>query len=195
MNTLWMYWHFKNAIKDKDRKKIKRMASTGGYIKGGVMGKDGKDKEGGDARDTDVSFSNEKYFYDLLCHFVEEANKEAEWRFDIDWYEDVQIAKYKKNQHYGWHNDGVSDHSGKYSGDEKNFSSRVRKLSLVALLSNGYSGGEFMIQSPYKDEPEKPDLEIGDVIVFPSYLQHISTPITKGIKYSMSMWCLGPPFK
>ena len=195
MNTRWIYWHFKKAIKNKDRKKIISMASKKGYIEATTLSKDNKSERNPKARDTDVSFSSDKYLYNLICPFVVEANKSAEWIFDIDWYEDVQIAKYKKNQHYDWHNDGRSDNSGKYGKDAGNFANKVRKLSLVAILSNGYSGGEFLIKSPYSDEPEKPDLGVGDIIVFPSYLQHTSNPVTKGTKYSLAMWCLGPPFR
>jgi len=190
-----MYWHFTDVIKNTDRKKIIKLASKNGYKDATTLDIDGNRQSDKKSRSTDVSFFSDKYLYNLLCPFVIEANKFAGWFFDINWYEDVQIARYKKNQHYTWHNDGISDHSGKYGADEGNFANKVRKLSLVAILSNGYSGGEFRIKSPYKAEPDKPDLRIGDVIVFPSYIQHTSTPITKGIKYSASMWCLGPPFK
>ena len=40
-----------------------------------------------------------------------------------------------------------------------------------------------------------PEIKVGDVIVFPSYVFHRSTSISKGTKYSAAMWCLGPPFK
>ena len=196
MNTQWIYWHFKDVIKDKERKKLIRVSYKKGYKKGTVLTEDGgHGKDGGKSRDTDVAFSDKQFLYDILCPFVSAANKSAGWNFDIDWFESVQIARYKKNQHYAWHNDGVSDHSGKYGENQGNFANKVRKLSLVAILSNGYTGGEFLIKSPYSDKPDKPDLGVGDVIVFPSYLQHTSTPITKGTKYSAAMWCLGPPFK
>ena len=47
---------------------------------------------------------------------------------------------------------------------------------------------------PLKDNRFEPDIDAGDIIVFPSYLWHTSTPVIKGTKTSLAMWCLGPPF-
>ena len=37
--------------------------------------------------------------------------------------------------------------------------------------------------------------EQGTIIVFPSFLQHCVSPVTKGIRYSLVNWTLGRPFK
>ena len=34
-------------------------------------------------------------------------------------------------------------------------------------------------------------MNVGDAVVFPSYLWHRSDPVTKGEKQSIAMWCLG----
>ena len=34
----------------------------------------------------------------------------------------------------------------------------------------------------------------GSIIVFPSYVYHQGTPITRGTRYSMVLWSLGQPF-
>ncbi len=68
----------------------------------------------------------------------------------------------------------------------------------MACLSNGYVGGdlELALQEQEKEnEVLYPEMKVGDVIVFPSYIFHRSTEITKGTKYSAAMWCLGPPFR
>ena len=36
---------------------------------------------------------------------------------------------------------------------------------------------------------------LGDLVVFPSYLDHKVAPVTKGIRYSVVAWFGGPPFK
>jgi len=33
------------------------------------------------------------------------------------------------------------------------------------------------------------------IIVFPSDMEHRVAPVTKGIRYSLVVWFLGPPFK
>ena len=35
----------------------------------------------------------------------------------------------------------------------------------------------------------------GSIIVFPSFLYHQVTPITKGTRYSLVMWVLGRPWQ
>ena len=197
MVTAYSYWLFKNVIHSKDRKNIKRIASEIGYYDADTKmthTDHSNAPKDNNLRSTDVTFSDQQYFYDLLCPFVNGANESAGWHFDLDWFSPVQIAKYKKNQHYDWHIDGSSDKHGSNN-------SKVRKLSLVAILSNGYLGGEFELSVNHRgrncvaNEILNPELSVGDVIVFPSFVWHRSTPITKGTKYSASMWCLGPPFK
>ena len=35
----------------------------------------------------------------------------------------------------------------------------------------------------------------GSMIIFPSFLDHCVTPITKGTRYSLVLWSVGDPFK
>jgi len=197
VQTKYSYWLFRDVIPEKDRNKVKRIAKKSGYLIATTKDKEGKtsdpDKK---VRDTTAAFSNDPYLYDLLCPFVHQANESAGWRYDLDWFESVQIARYKKNQHYAWHTDGGGDHFGAYP--EGNSKGKVRKVSLVACLSNGYVGGdlELALQEQEKEnEILYPEMKVGDVIVFPSFVFHRSTSITKGTKYSVAMWCLGPPFR
>ena len=197
MQAKYSYWVYRDVISEKDRNKVKRIAKKSGYSEAFTGGRDGesknKDKK---LRDTDVAWSNDQYLYDLFCPFVHHANEQAGWKYDLDWFESVQIVKYKKNQHYSWHRDGSGDHFGTYS--EGNSKGKVRKVSLVACLSNGYVGGDLELALQKQDEENEvlyPEMKVGDVIVFPSYVYHRSTSITKGTKYSAAMWCLGAPFK
>jgi len=198
VKTKYSYWLFKDVIQEKDRKKIKCLASKSGYKEATTKLSDNSNNPTLDkkVRNSNISFSHDQYFYDLFCQFVHFANEQAGWKYDVDWFEGVQIAKYKKDQHYSWHKDGSGDHFGAYT-DEGNLKGKVRKLSLVSCISNGFDGGEleFSIEDKGKNLILTPELKIGDVIVFPSFVQHRSTPITKGIKYSVAMWCLGPPFR
>ena len=197
MQTKYSYWVYRGALSEKARNKVKRIAKKSKYSEATTQDRDRKNKElDKKERDTDTAFSDDQYLYDLLCPFVHDANESAGWKFDLDWFESVQIARYKKNQHYTWHTDGNGDHFGAYS--EGSSKGKVRKVSLVACLSNGYVGGdlELSLQRPEEEnEILHPEMKVGDVIVFPSYVFHRSTEITKGTKYSAAMWCLGAPFK
>jgi len=199
MQTKYSYWLFKDVLPQKDRNKIKRIAKKSGYREAET--KNDKDHSTNEkntkVRNTDVAFSNDQYIYDILCPFVHGANDQAGWKYDLDWFESVQIARYKKNQHYAWHTDGAGDHFGVYNSNDRS-GGKVRKVSLVACLSNGYVGGdlELALQEQGKENTILyPEMSVGDVIVFPSYVFHRSTAISKGTKYSAAMWCLGPPFR
>ena len=198
MQTKYSYWLFKNVLSEKDRNKIKQTAKKSGYAEATIGNADNVAEETEKKlRNTDIAFSNDRYLYDLFCPFVYSANEVSGWRYDLDWFEDIQIARYKKNQYYGWHTDGGSDHFGVYP-EGINSGGKVRKVSLVAFLSNGYAGGDLELALQRQGEENEvlyPEIGVGDVIVFPSYVFHRSTPITKGTKYSASMWCLGLPFK
>ena len=63
------------------------------------------------------------------------------------------------------------------------------------LKNNIGSELDYSETNMFKDEyTENPKLEEGSIIVFPSFLQHRVAPITKGIRYSLVAWFLGPPF-
>lgn len=202
MKNKYSYWLFNGAIHRKDRDKIKRIASKSGYsdatIHAGEEGNPmGITEPSPETRKSGISFIDQGYIYQLLCPYINGANESAGWNFDIDWVEPVQIARYSKNEHYTWHRDGGSDAHHSYK-EGINVRGKVRKLSLVTKLSDNYTGGElqFSLQGMRAEhERLEVDMEIGDVIVFPSFVFHRSAPVTKGIKYSATMWSLGSPFK
>jgi PKHD-type hydroxylase len=68
-----------------------------------------------------------------------------------------------------------------------------RKLSLVCQLSDPseYEGGELQINTGQVVVLEK---EKGTVIIFPSYMLHRVTPVTKGTRRSLVLWIEGPAF-
>ena len=53
-----------------------------------------------------------------------------------------------------------------------------------------YEGGELRLFGVGKLEEEK-----GRLSFFPSFLPHEVTPVTKGVRYSLVVWFLGPPWE
>lgn len=171
-------------------------------------------------RDSEVTWLNDKWIYDLIFPFVYQANSLAGWNYDIDWGETLQFTVYEKDMFYGWHFDGESCHYSKYKRhipgvspeiDKQNKNkyaaypemvNKVRKLSLTLNLTdpNDYEGGNLMFDyGPHHVgdryhicEDIRPR---GSIIIFPSYIYHQVTPVTKGTRYSLVMWSLGYPFK
>lgn len=112
------------------------------------------------------------------------ANNACKWDYEINMREAVQFARYGVNQHYNWHVD-IFPLSGKETD---------RKVTVVVLLNDPseFEGGEFQIRlySEYAAPLSK-----GSMIAFPSTLEHRVTPVTKGVRYSATVWTAGPRFK
>lgn len=204
MQNKYAYWIFRNAISEEAMGKIKEIANQAGYGTATFLNRETNEK----SRDSGVAWSSDLYLYEVFSRFVYDANESSGWKYDIDYFESIQIARYEKNQHYAWHDDGAGDHFGVYGGEnpvstdvpDDNYTGKVRKLSLVSCISNGYVGGDLELSIQNRNpniynETLYPKMKYGDVIVFPSYIFHRSTPVTKGTKYSVAMWCLGAPFK
>ena len=72
----------------------------------------------------------------------------------------------------------------------------VRKLSMSVLLNDNFEGGAFEFATYGKEDCIITPIEVeaGSVIVFPSWMEHRVAPVTKGIRYSLVTWFVGPPF-
>lgn len=150
-------------------------------------------------RTSKVAWSNEQWVYDLIWPYMEEANELAGWKYDIKGAESVQIGKYTEGGFYNFHRDGKSDHFGVYNTPDNKFKhGNARKLSISIILNDDYEGGGFQFATLEKEASKiyTPDFsEAGSVIVFPSFMMHRVKPVTKGTRYSLVTWFLGPPFK
>jgi len=125
---------------------------------------------------------SEKLFK-LIRNAVIKINRDY-WNLELTGFtEPLQFTHYPAgNGHYIWHMD---------SG---NGNLSLRKLSVVIQLSNPntYEGGELQVQTEGRVIADK---EQGNVIFFPSYMQHRVTPVTRGERYSLVLWISGPPYR
>ena len=204
------YW-FKQGLSDKEIKKIRKKAGSnwdGAVVdmkrgttdeerKTGLIPDPGVDKK---TRISDVIWINEQWLYDLIWPWMERANERAGWNYEIDAAEDMQITRYKPGGFYSWHSDGLHDHLSKHKCPDKPFvHDKVRKLSMTVLLNDNYEGGEFEFISYSKEETfiDAPmgKHKKGQIIVFPSTMEHRVRPVSKGIRYSAVVWFLGPPMR
>lgn len=127
-----------------------------------------------------------EWVMDRIVRIVAEANRTA-FRFDIDGFdESAQVARYgaEREGHFDWHAD---------IGDGR-LAAR-RKLTMVIQLSDPaeYDGGALEVM-PSAQVIESPR-ERGTATLFPSYLLHRVTPVTRGARHSLTIWAHGPAFR
>ena len=150
------------------------------------------------SRISEVVWSKDQWLYDIIWPYMEKANFNSGWRYNIKYAESMQITKYEKSGFYTFHRDGKGDHLSSYNRPDNGFlHGNVRKLSMTVLLNNDYEGGEFQFTSYNREKCTITTVEqnkIGSIIVFPSYMEHRITPVIKGTRYSLVVWFLGPPF-
>lgn len=126
---------------------------------------------------------------DYLSSYFYKANSSA-FAFDLGKSLDIEMqfteydaeysGQYKLHHDIDWQSDKLYQ----------------RKLSMVIQLSdpNEYEGGNLCfseVENPNQDDLRKK----GSVIVFPSYLQHAVTEVTKGKRYSLVLWLSGPRWR
>ena len=160
-------------------------------------GKKGDYKPDPKQRISDVAWTNDQWLYDIIWPFMERANDEAGWKYNIKAAESAQITRYKKGGFYKFHQDGNGDHLSAYNNPTNAFMhGHVRKLSMSVMLNDNFDGGAFEFASYAKEECTITPVEAtaGSVIVFPSIMEHRVAPITKGTRYSLVCWFVGPPF-
>jgi len=125
-----------------------------------------------------------KLYRDLFL-LGEETNRNH-FDFDIDHVSDLlhHVIYPEDSGHLTWHTD--------IGGKTVN----CRKLAMTVQLSDPeeYEGGKFQIWTG-GEEYNTLDLKKGDVCVFPAYLLHRVTPVTKGQRKVLVFWIGGRHFR
>ena len=149
-------------------------------------------------RITDICWTTEQWLYDLIWPYMLAANKNSGWNLDISAAEFMQIARYKKGGFYGFHRDGASDSLASYDKPENSFMhGNVRKISMSLVLNDDFEGGELEFATYNAGECEIVPIELnaGDMIFFTSGMEHRVAAVTKGVRYSLVSWFVGPPVR
>ena len=123
------------------------------------------------------------WIYKKLASLAITCNNERYWFDLLGFQQDLQLTRYSEGDFFEWHLDfgagGIS----------------ARKLSMTIQLSDPdeYEGGDlqFMINQKVVNAPR----EKGTIIIFPSFIIHRVTPITKGVRQSIVGWVSGPPYR
>ena len=129
------------------------------------------------------------WFLEKIYDNIQKFNSDEEFGFGFDirgMFEPPSLMKYESpSGKYDWHMDvgpGAVP--------------SMRKISYSLLLNPGeYEGGELCFHIGRNlDIPHPGQDTIGSLIVFPSYLVHKVTPVTKGTRYAIVGWAHGNSF-
>lgn len=126
------------------------------------------------------------WIFDKL-NFVIQAANEQYYNFHLNGYYQFQYTTYDPNGRYDWHTD--MSFGQKYGSDAE-----PRKLSMSLLLNDDFEGGEFQINNGKAEEADTVPMHKGRIVLFPSFMIHRVTPVTKGIRKSLVVWVVGPKF-
>lgn len=198
MNLLNYFWFYEGALKKEQCDEILKLKQKNKFQKALVGEKDKLNKKD---RTSDIFFTSEPFIYEYTRPYVENANQNAGWNFDFDWGEGAQFTEYKQGGYFTWHTDSFARPWNK--PEHPNLHGKIRKLSVTVTLSDSedYEGGdlEFACLNPVEEKKLISTREgfrkKGSIIVFPSFVWHRITPITKGIRNSLVIWWLGQPYR
>ncbi len=214
--SLWFtneWFVFPNSIDKKTCNRIKSLGKgkwtesrvqTGGEytpeerLTGRRAGQKSDNKKNTKGRISDIYWIDEQWLYDLIWPVMLEANKVSGWNLDISAAEGMQLTRYQKGGFYAWHKDGSSDSLSAYDNPENKFlHGKVRKLSLSLVLNDDFEGGDLEFASYGREKciitPVK--ARKGDMIFFTSGMEHRVAPVTKGVRYSLVNWFVGPAIR
>ena len=182
------FWYYPNAVPKETCDDIIKFAE-GQWEEASVGGEKVTTKNViKSVRDSQVAWTNCPNLFNMAWSYVNNANEQAKWKFQLDSAQPMQITKYEDGGFYEFHKDGngfTRDVDGKHLATYN----KTRKLSMTIVLNDEYEGGEFEFMGSGKIKEKR-----GTVIVFPSYMQHRVLPVTKGTRYSLVIWFCGEPF-
>lgn len=182
------FW-YKQGFTEEELSKIYNDVSNLQFEKATVIGESNEDAIK-PIRSSSIKWipknQNWQWLYDKLMAMAVEANKSL-WNFDLISINDsIQYTEYYdvKEGHYTWHQDIGAGNASK------------RKISITVQLSDPeeYEGGELEMwqgaNAVVTAEKGK-----GVVFIFPSYMMHRVTPITKGTRRSFVLWVGGQHYR
>ena len=133
----------------------------------------------------EIDIGSNIWLVNILMHIAKVGN--SNWQFDINYPKDIHVTRYGIGGHYVFHHD-IS----------WNQLPTQRKISISVQLSDSdsYEGGDLEFEDNMHDEKTLQYMrQKGTVIVFPSYMRHRVTPVTRGERKSLVSWIEGPAWR
>ncbi len=195
MKNWWCVWE--NRIAPELCEEIKRMGADIPDAEGLVGNRKEANNTGdkkNNSRRSKIKFFNysnakHKVLFDIVFDHAIAANRST-FGFEIQKVIDVQYTKYLASEEgfYNWHEDITWCNDNMFQ----------RKLSFSVQLSDSdaYEGGDLIFDLPPELCPAKELVrKQGTIIIFPSFVRHMVTPVTEGERHAMVSWIEGLNFR
>jgi predicted 2-oxoglutarate/Fe(II)-dependent dioxygenase YbiX len=132
---------------------------------------------------------NFEFLFDLLWKTAVRANNDF-FNLHITRLQYLQLAEYDSI----YRGEYKAHHDVFWMNNDPDFH---RKLTAVIQLSDpgSYEGGNLEFVETTHFPPANEIREQGTIIFFPALFLHRATPVTKGIRYSISAWFEGPKWR
>ena len=194
-NDPQQYYWFKTGLSKEEVDKVVRLASE---LPEAERATTIGSEDGGSTRSSMIKWIPKNnptwnWLYEKMMKLSIEANNEL-WRFDLRTaLEAIQYTEYyaSENGHYDWHQD--IGHGALPS---------KRKVSITIQLpeSDEYDGGELLICTGSNGSGQLDNNKIcprgkGVAVLFPSYMMHRVTPVTRGVRKSLVLWVGGSHYR
>jgi PKHD-type hydroxylase len=181
----WAYWD--DAFSPQECEIIKNIAAKKIKERATISGDEASPgRIDTSIRNNSVAWLDEEdqitFVYERLTNIVNSLNDKY-FKFHLYGFcEKIQFTEYKAPGEF------YKEHIDKMYGGV------VRKLSVIVQLTDPeeYEGCDLNLNVGIINTMKKTQ---GSVIVFPSYVLHQVTPITKGTRHSLVAWLAGDPFK
>jgi len=156
-------------------------------------------------RKSKISWLSDPFFLSLVeLQFASANESDPDWQFALSGVEEVQYSEYEEPEnltsdvyeetfggHYDWHNDHLMA-----PGDPRT----CRKLSMTVMLDQqgeDFEGGDFQFACLRKGEIDYQTVRLnkGDILVFPSMMNHKVDHVLSGKRRTLVAWAWGPAYK
>ena len=161
-----------------------------------------------DIRKSRIAWIDDQGLDIVLLRLGREISRNSGWNLHLRRCDPVQYTEYDAGGKYDWHSDQAPP-----MPDHRDGIVKVRKISMTLFLNDPeeYEGGEFDVEiwgpkgsigndSRFKDKGNEEERYVtfkqskGNAIFFQSDQFHRVRPVTSGLRKSLVVWFIGPPY-
>tara|TARA_B100001996_G_scaffold308243_1_gene249722 strand:- start:18 stop:620 length:603 start_codon:yes stop_codon:yes gene_type:complete len=161
-----------------------------------------------DIRKSRIAWIDDQGLDIVLLRLGREISRNSGWNLHLRRCDPVQYTEYDAGGKYDWHSDQAPP-----MPDHRDGIVKVRKISMTLFLNDPeeYEGGEFDVEiwgpkgsigndSRFKDKGNEEERYVtfkqskGNAIFFQSDQFHRVRPVISGLRKSLVVWFIGPPY-